>query len=76
MSSSNSPTVAWICLAIGVNAYWISYDLWAIHTRHWTMTRQMHDWLFNKNVGPFFFAGWAFVFVLLITHFLMAHYGK
>jgi hypothetical protein len=76
MNSSNSPAVSWIALAIFINAWWIAYDVWAVHTKHWTMTHQMHDWLMSKNVGPWMYAAWAFVFILAMTHFIMAHYGK
>lgn len=70
----NSAAIAWIGVAVIINAWWIGYDLWAHFTGHWTMTRQMHDWLFNATVGPFFWASWAFVFVLALMHFAMAHY--
>jgi TRAP-type C4-dicarboxylate transport system permease small subunit len=72
----NPAAIAWLLIAIFVNVGWISYDVWAKLTNHWTMTRQMHDWLFNSSVGPFFYAGWVFVFVLALTHFFMYHAAR
>ena len=68
-----SPAWAWLYLFIIVNVLWISYDIWAKRGHHNTLTRQMHDWMFSPGIGPFIFAGVAFIVVLALTHFLRYH---
>ena len=68
-----SPAWFWLVIFIEVNVTWISYDIWAKASHHNTLTRQMHDWMFSPGIGPFIFAGIAFVVVLALTHFLRYH---
>lgn len=68
-----SPAWFWLVIAIEVNVTWIAYDLWAIHGRHNTLSRQMHDWLFSPSIGPWVLATAAFIVVLAISHFARYH---
>ena len=68
-----SPGWAWFYLFIIVNVLWISYDVWAKHYHHNTLSRQMHDWFYSPTIGPFIFAGIAAIVTLLFMHFLRYH---
>lgn len=68
-----SPAWFWFVILIEVNLTWIGYDVWAKIYHHNTLSRQMHDWLFSPTIGPFIFAGIAFLVVLAVLHFLRYH---
>jgi hypothetical protein len=68
-----SPAYAWLWLFIEVNILWIGYDLWAKHYKHHTLSRQMHDWIVSPTIGPWVIASIAFIFVLLVMHFIRYH---
>ena len=68
-----TPAWGWFLIVVG-NAAWITpFDLWLHFTHRHTLTRQMHDWMFSSTIGPFIFAGIAFLVVLGLTHFLRYH---
>ena len=71
-----SPAWFWLVIFIEVNVTWISYDVWAKLNHHNTLSRQMHDWMFNPAIAPFLFGGLAGVVVLLVLHFLIYHGGR
>jgi hypothetical protein len=33
----------------------------------------MHDWFYSPTIGPWIYAGLAFILVLAFTHFLRYH---
>ena len=68
-----TPAWGWLMIAFGNLALITPYDLWLKLTRHHTLTRQMHDWLFSRTVGPFIGATVAFLLVLGVLHFLRYH---
>jgi hypothetical protein len=70
-----SPAWAWLALLLGVTAYVVAYDVWAKLGRHHTLSRQMHDWLFQPNAATFILAGLAAVLVGLLVHFIRYHAG-
>lgn len=65
-----SAALAWAGLFLLVNAYWISYDLWANATGHLMMTTQFRRWLHETVAGPVIAAVWVGLFVGFSFHFL------
>lgn len=67
---------AWIGLVVLINAYWISYDVWASKTNHPTMTSQMHRYLLGHISGPIVFGILCFVVGAFMYHMLTHLAGK
>lgn len=65
-----SAALAWLVLFVLVNAYWISYDVWAHSTGHRMMTTQFRDWLHETVAGPLIAGLWVGIFVAFTFHFL------
>lgn len=70
-TSSESAWLAWLILLFAVNGYWITYDLWAWRTRHYTMTKQMQDWLHGPVSGPLIFGFLVFIVAAFFYHMLV-----
>ena len=68
-----SPAWAWLVLLLGVTAYVVAYDVWAELGHHHTLSRQMHDWLFQPTPATFILAGLAGLLVGLMVHFIRVH---
>ncbi len=68
--SSESAWLAWLILAIGINVYWIGYDIWASKTNHFTMTHEMRNWLQGTLSGPLTFGVLCFVMGAFLWHML------
>ena len=69
-TSSESAWLAWLILLVGVNVYWIGYDLWAHYTNHYTMTKQMQNWLHGAVSGPLIFGFLGFIVLAFYYHML------
>lgn len=70
-ADSTSAWLAWLGLAIVINIWWISYDLWAWRTDHYTMTKQMRDWLHGPVSGPLIFGLLCFIVAAFMWHMLV-----
>ena len=66
-----SAAFAWLVLFIGINIYWIGYDLWAHHTGHKLMTTQFRDWLHETVAGPLIMGVCGFVVFAFFYHMLV-----
>lgn len=66
-----SASFAWLVLFVLINVYWISYDLWAGRTGHFSMTHQMRDWLHEQLAGPLIFGLLTFVVGAFFYHMLV-----
>lgn len=73
--SRESAAFAWLVLFLLINAYWISYDLWAGATGHRSLTSQMRMWLHETLIGPFMFAFIIFIAVAFLFHLLVKGTG-
>ena len=69
--SRESAAFAWLILFIGINVYWISYDIWAHYTGHKAMTTQFRDWLQEPLAGPLIMGVCGFVVFAFFFHMLV-----
>lgn len=62
---------SWGALAILINVFWISIDLYCHYTGRKLMTTQMKEWLLDPAIGPFVL-GYGLVgsFTALMYHLL------
>ena len=67
---SNVGVWAWVVLIVAVNAYWISFDLWARANQHEYMTTEFREGLGNPLFGPLIMGLVAFTVVAFLTHML------
>ena len=65
---SNVGVWAWVILIIGVNAYWIGFDLWARANNHEYMTTEFREGINNQLFGPLILGLVAFTVVAFLVH--------
>ena len=65
---SNVGVWAWVILIIGVNAYWIGFDLWARANNHEYMTTELREGINNPVLGPLVLGLIAFTVVAFLAH--------
>lgn len=69
--SRESAALAWLILFVLVNAYWISYDIWAHLSGHKLMTTQFRDWLHEPVAGPLIMGVCGFIVFAFFYHMLV-----
>ena len=65
---SNVGVWAWVILIIGVNAYWIGFDLWARANNHEYMTTEFREGINNQLFGPLILGLVAFTVTAFLVH--------
>jgi hypothetical protein len=65
---SNIGVWAWVILIIGVNAYWITFDLWARSHNHEYMTTEFREGINHPLFGPLILGLVAFTVVAFLVH--------
>ena len=59
---------AWLILVLGVNAYWIGFDLWARAHNHEYLTTEFREAMNNQLWGPLLMGAVAFTIAAFLTH--------
>ncbi len=59
---------AWLILIVGVNVYWISFDLWARRNNHEYLTTEFREAMNNQLWGPLLGGLVAFTIAAFIVH--------
>lgn len=59
---------AWLILFVGINIYWISFDIWAYHNNHEYLTTEFREAMANELWGPLLMGLVAFTIVAFIVH--------
>lgn len=70
-ANRESAALAWLVLFVGINVYWIGYDIWAHYTAHKAMTTQFRDWLHETLAGPLIMGACGFVVFAFFFHMLV-----
>ena len=65
---SNVGVWAWVILIIGVNAYWIGFDLWARANNHEYLTTEFREGINNQLFGPLILGLVAFTVTAFLVH--------
>ena len=71
ISEDDYAAYAWLILFVGVNLYWITFDLWARATHHKMMTTQMRIWIADHTIGTFIIGAMAFIVAACFWHFVV-----